>query len=665
MSLNSLVFIGELGRNLFFTYIRQIFAVMLATLYGMIGLFLEIVFSVAQLDSASMFTSFYQGIQNRFYVIIGVFMLFKVMVSLITYFANPDKITDKEIGAGKFVTRFIVMLILLIFIPQYVFPFFSRIQVPLLSTLGKVILNSDAALDSGKAKSAGETIATTIFAGFFEPTDGCDGEVEVSTGIFDTAVTMAEEACSESKDTYKYKFNFVGAISCVIPILILLIIIGVQVAIRAFKLIILKMIAPVPIISYMDPKAIKDGGKTAVYMKMFLTTYSDLFIHFGALYFAIEVIALIFSANIIGVGKTFFGLVGETKIFGMVFVVIGLLLFAFQAPKFVKKALGLKDSEFSSGLSGLLTTTAVTAGMIGSGITGFKASAKADGNRNFIQNFGSGIASAISGGRAGYRAAGDKSDFTKVLSGIRTKNAEIAADRAAGVTMGHRARELFTSTFLGEGAGAAMKRKVDEWDELTKAHDSYSAEEKKEATKGKYKEVSLGADTYIQSLGFGATLEHYDSSRGMNIDYSSITGKSKDLRGVLDQAKASGATTFQFGGFSYTDAAGTTYNDISVSEGEYLISELEKREQAVFRDQLQSGNTAYTDGNANLLSELNLIKDKIDKASLDGINGVDASTIKDSFKLMDDQMKLIKANSTDTKRETEYIAAVAASKKNK
>lgn len=670
MSLNSLIFIGELDRGLLFTHLRQMFALMFAALYKLIGFFLEIVYAVAGLDNSSTFTPLYEGIQNRFYVIIGVFMLFKVTMSLITYFANPDKITDKEMGAGKLVTRFITMLILLIIVPQYIFPFLSRIQAPLLSTVGKVIMDSDTALNSDDtlssetAVSAGENIANTIFAGFFHKNEDCnDSEDENYTkNLLDTAVTLAGEACDNDKGTYKYEFNFISAFLCVVPILILLLVIGVQVAIRAFKLILLKMIAPIPIISYMDPKSTKEGGRTSVYMKMFITTYLDLLIHFGALFFVIEIIDLSIT-DLSDVGKSFLGLVGETKIFGMVFVIIGLLLFASQAPKFVKKAIGLKDSEFGSGLAGLLTTTAATAGMIGSGVAGFKAAAAGGGN--FIQNFGSGISSAISGGRAGYKAAGDKSDFTKVLGGIRTKNAEIAADKANGVTASHRARELFSSTLLGEGYGAAMKRKVDEWDELTKATDSYSAEEKKEATKGKYDAVSLGRDAYIQSLGFGSTLEHYDSSRGTNIDYSSITGKSKDLRGVLDQAKASGATTFEFGGFSYTDAAGNTYNDISVSEGEYLISELEKREQAVFRDQLQSGNTAYTNGNANLLSELTSIKDKIDKVELNGIAGVDVNTIKDGFKNMDDQMKLIKAKSIDTKRETEYIAAVAASKKNK
>ena len=659
MSLNNLMLIGELDRSLFFTYIRQALALMFAALYKLVGFFLEIVYAVAGLDNSSTFTPLYEGIQNRFYVIIGVFMLFKVTISLITYFANPDKITDKEVGAGKLVTRFITMLVLLIVVPQTVFPFLSKIQAPLLSTIGKVILDSDTVLDSddklnsGSAVSVGENIANTIFAGFFHKNEDCgdSDEGEDSKNILDTAVTMAGEACSDNKSVYKYEFNFIGALICILPILALLFIIGIQVAIRAFKLVLLKMIAPVPIISYMDPKSTKDGGRTSVYMKMFITTYLDLLIHFGALFFAIELVDLLI-VDISDVGKTFLGLAGDTKIFGMVFVIIGLLLFAFQAPKFVKKALGLKDSEFGSGLAGLLTTTAVTAGMVGSGVAGFAAAAKGEGN--LLQNFGSGISSAISGGRAGYKSAGEKSDYTKVLGSIRAKNAELATDRVSGVTAGHQAREWFFSTFAGQGIGAAKKQNVDDWDELTKAHDSYSAEEKKEATKGKYNAVSLGADSYIQSLGFGEKLEHYDSSKGQNVYYSSITGKSKDLQGVLDQAKAAGQSTFDFGGMT----------GISVSEGNYLVSELEKREQAVFRDQMQKGNTSYTDGNANLLAELNSIKDKIDKADLNGIEGVDEAII-DGFKKMDDQMKLIKAASLQTKSDADYIAAVAASKKNK
>lgn len=658
MSLNSLIFIGELDRGLLFTHLRQMFALMFAALYKLIGFFLEIVYAVAGLDNSSTFTPLYEGIQNRFYVIIGVFMLFKVTMSLITYFANPDKITDKEMGAGKLVTRFITMLILLIIVPQYIFPFLSRIQAPLLSTVGKVIMDSDTALNSDDtlssetAVSAGENIANTIFAGFFHKNEDCnDSEDENYTkNLLDTAVTLAGEACDNDKGTYKYEFNFISAFLCVVPILILLLVIGVQVAIRAFKLILLKMIAPIPIISYMDPKSTKEGGRTSVYMKMFITTYLDLLIHFGALFFVIEIIDLSI-ADLSDIGKTFLGLAGETKIFGMVFVIIGLLLFASQAPKFVKKALGLKDSEFGSGLAGLLTTTAATAGMVGSGVAGFKAAATGGGN--LIQNFGSGISSAISGGRAGYKAAGDKSDYTKVLGGIRARNAELVADRAAGVTAGHHAREVFLSTLTGKGPGAKLMSEVEALDDGLKKWNDLKSAIDSESSKGKYGTVRTDKVT----------------------GYDWIYGKSKDFAGVASVAKSQQKSEFEY---NYTDERGVTHNQtIQTKDADWIQSELAKAESSKlfsmltgnidpeearhidFNDDLIARSRA---DNPDLLGKYGALAKSYEMGDLRTVIGADMEIY---FNKLGDQMKLVEQRSLNTKNSTEYLAAQAAAKKNK
>lgn len=652
---NLLLFSGiSLPRNLGTRLLMNTLAFIVSLLYSLIGIVLQVVFAVANLDTIPMFEKMYQEMQDRFYIIIGIVMLFKVSMSMITYFANPDKLTDKEAGMGKVVTRMITVLILLIFVPTFVFPFLSRLQMPLLNTVGKVVLQTDGGLDHERAHMQGEQIATVLLGGFFTLREGCGEEsAELGTNIVDAITNLSDEECSGDKKSFKYDFDFVGALLAIIPILVISIIIGVQVAIRAFKLIILKLIAPIPIIYYMDPKSMKDGGKTSAYMKLFMTTYLDLFLHFGALFLVVEFINKLSEAW--AGGKLLLGtieLAAKTGIIGLVFVIVGLLLFAFQAPKFVKKALGLKDSEFGAGLAGLLTTGAAMAGAVGSGVAAFGASAKAGGN--FVQNFGAAASSAIRGGQAGVKAAGDKSDFSKVLGGIRAKNAEMAADRTAGVTFGVRAKELFGSTFMGIGPGAAKKVNVDDWDSITKDYDGYSAAEKKEATKGKYDAVSMGTNAYMSRLGFTSGISHYDSSKGRTVDYSAMTGKSKDLRGVVEQTKAAGNTEFNFGGMT----------NISVSEGDYLISEMEKREQAVFRDKLESGDTFYNAGNANLLAELESIQQKIDRADLSDIKGVD-DRIKDGFKNMDDQMKLVKAESIRTKNDTEYIAAVAASKKNK
>lgn len=663
MGLGNLILFGSLktiARDLIFRDIRIFFAELLSALYAIVGILLQVIYAVADLDNLSVFSEMYSGIQERFYIIIGIVMLFKVSMSMITYFANPDKLTDKEAGMGKVITRMITVLILLIFVPTFVFPFLGEIQPKIIETVGKVVMDSDFALNPDTAHSAGQNIATTILSGFFTYNEECGGSGGVEAdNILEMAVSYAEEACPNDKKMFKYQFNWLMAFIAIAPIIVIIIIIGVQVAIRAFKLIILKVLAPIPIIYYMDPKSMKDGGKTSAYVKLFITTYLDLFIHFAALFFAVALM----NRLSLGFLVDFLKITWDTAIFGLVFLVIGLLLFAFQAPKFIKKALGLKDSEFGSGLAGLLTTGAAMAGAVGSGVAGFAASKAAPGSGHFIQNFGAAASSAISGARTGYKAAGDKSDSSKVLSAIRAKNLEMSADRTAGITFGVRARELFDSTFKGIGTGASQKSKVDTWDSIIGDVDKFFAAQKKEATKGKYDAVSLGAGG---APGFTETLKHKDASRGAEMDYGSITGKSKDLRGVLEQAKAAGATTFKFGGFDYTDENGNHYTDISVSEGDFLISELEKREQAVFQDKLDHREGKYYSDNADLYAELDSIKTKIERAGSDlsGIAGVD-DRITDGFKNMDSQMKLVKAESVKTKNSTEYIAAVAASKKNK
>lgn len=651
MQFNGLLLLGEMGRGLMENFIRELIAIILSLFYGMIGIILEVVFSVAQLENTEMLREMYSGIQERFYVIIGVVMLFKVTISLITYFANPDKITDKEMGATKMVTRVVTVLILLIFIPQYVFPKLTEIQVPLLSTLGKVVLNSDKALDVNRVHSDGQTIASTIYGSFFQLRDGCSGDADVHANILHQAVDLAVEPCSsDNKKEYKYEFNFIGAIVSIIPILVLLVIIGIQVAIRAFKLIILKLIAPIPIISYIDPKSMKDGGRTSAYMKLFITTYIDLFIHFGTLYFAVLIMQKISSLSFIDLAGGAIQLLKETKVFGMVFVIIGALLFAFQAPKFIKKALGLKDSEFGSGLAGILTTGAVAAGAVGSGVAAFGASAAKGGH--LLQNVGAGISSAIRGGQAGYKAAGDKSDYAKVLSGIRAKNAEMAADRAAGITFEHRGRELLESMVLGQGPGARAAAQVEGWDQTTKAFKDMKSALDSEATKGKYGTVRTNKVA----------------------GYDWIYGKSKDFAGQASVAKSQGAESFTY---QYIDERGVQHDQlIQTKDADWIQSELAKAETEKLYD-LLTGNIdpaneaeieyrQFQNGAINDNPDLVGLTQQLEKVfNMNEVNQVVGGDMEQHFKALSDQMKMVERKSIDTKNSAEYMAAQAAAKKNK
>lgn len=53
------------------------------------------------------------------YVLAGVFMLFRVIVSMIQMLINPDQMMDKQAGAGKLITRVVISIVMLmLFVPN-------------------------------------------------------------------------------------------------------------------------------------------------------------------------------------------------------------------------------------------------------------------------------------------------------------------------------------------------------------------------------------------------------------------------------------------------------------------------------------------------------------------------------------------------------------------
>lgn len=160
-----------------------------------------------------------------------------------------------------------------------------------------------------------------------------------------------------------YAFSYLPIISSVCGIILLLSLIGccINIAIRALKLAVLRLIAPIPIISYIDPKS-SENGMFANWVKTLTSTYLDLFVRLMVTYFVIYIIAAIvdnkldlgFESNVTGIIAT-------------IFVIIGLFKFLEEAPKFIGEALGIKG--LSSGiLSGVLGGTSALLG--GAGIKG-------------------------------------------------------------------------------------------------------------------------------------------------------------------------------------------------------------------------------------------------------------------------------------------------------
>ena len=408
--------------------------------YFLVSIMYQIFFNVAsaQLFENETIKNFYGRIQ----LIIGVFMVFKLSISILQGIMNPDQFMDPKSGFGSFITRVITALFLLtvlvpISIPdveeansyeKYInnngilFGTLYSLQDRILSnnTLGRLILGttdgdvedtsndesdglSESERQNKKLEKSANIFTSTILKGFLrinmKPEDswedddsnnrenwycGADLNDDAESAIetynqlnVSPSILLNDNLVNADCDIEKgflgvrflggkggYVFLFDWLWSLFVGVIVLIIFVGftVDIAIRSIKLAILRLLAPIPAISYIDPKSAKDG-MFASWVKALTSTYLDLFLRLAIVYFVIFLIQdMIVNGIII---NTATGVVG---VFSFIFIVIGLLLFAKMAPKFITDALGLKGAMSNIGLSGILGGGAMLAG--GGGLSG-------------------------------------------------------------------------------------------------------------------------------------------------------------------------------------------------------------------------------------------------------------------------------------------------------
>ena len=66
----------------------------------------------------------------------------------------------------------------------------------------------------------------------------------------------------------------------------------IDIAVRAIKLAVLRLVAPVPIISYINPPK-QGGGAFDNWVKSLISTYVDLFVRIAIVYFGLFLIQII------------------------------------------------------------------------------------------------------------------------------------------------------------------------------------------------------------------------------------------------------------------------------------------------------------------------------------------------------------------------------------
>lgn len=275
----------------------------------------------------------------------------------------------------------------------------------------------------------------------------------------------------------RYAYNYLFGFSTIVGILFVIIIVSftVDAAIRVFKLAILRLIAPIPIISYIDPKT---ESTFQNWVKILGKTFADLFVRLAIINFVIFFIRE-FGTNSLGVTVAGNGLVG---VFSKIFIYLGLLMFAKEAPKFIADSLGIKDTgkfKLIGGLGRLHATGSMLAGTVGSAATNWRAFRQEQPKRedvlqhpiaarasNFFRRGVGAAGSALIGGAGGLitganALSGAESDFNKnVVRAQQNRNAQRASHSTMIGRFNDRQAQLWTGQSLADRDKQALDANI-------------------------------------------------------------------------------------------------------------------------------------------------------------------------------------------------------------
>lgn len=459
-----------------------------------------------------------QDLINHIYVLLGIFMLFKVSFSLLQYLVDPNAFRDSSKGIGKLVTNVLVALVLLVSVPSiFSAAMYVQTQIIQSNAIGQLILGtntngegSPALTADGKISPEGveemaKDLQFMVFGAFYSlnldsdkvvgdavtqgplypchDTSGVLGSVDVATEQCleaiqgqldenDDALAYGVDLFSffkhrESPDAPieddrefshfdkllgwkidgEYVIRYFPFISTAagIYIVLLLISFSIDIAVRAIKLCFLQMIAPIAIVSYIDPKESIGSGKLHGWIKECASTYFSLFLRLATVFLVMLLVSLITSSVLAD------GVIDEQitdssySIWIYLFLVIGAFMFAKQLPKILENIFGMKGTGNLSlnpikSINEVISTPVIAAGgaAIGGAVGGMAANAIAAGkqfydNRVNIKNgFRNGISDMKSVAGSQHMTFGNKVRTIAGIAGGGVLTAARGAARGAG-----------------------------------------------------------------------------------------------------------------------------------------------------------------------------------------------------------------------------------------
>lgn len=565
---------------------------------------------IIQIANVDIFGDYIYEFMGRIYVFLAVFMLFKLSISVVNYILNPDQLTDKSKGFQKIIQNVIIVIGLLIMVPT-LFSWAYQIQSVILNTnvLYTIVTGKKNNSNYDPQKFTGgdsEEIVKNITEGAQGAADMLKYEL-LSTFIYG-AETGDEEARSAINSNhgncYNYglekanatsKFNYNAAYSCLMAdetinntsggkygakesftneykLLIstacigftayVFLIMAFDVALRCVKLGVLQLIAPIPVISMLDPNSGKNG-MFSKWLKECSETYLSLFIRLIGVYFAIEIIkSLSVEGRFIWYGTNTVNNPNGIPVgfgFTKVFVILGVLMFAKQLPQFIATITGFKMDGGGLSLKKKLGSVPglgrATAGAIGLG-GGLAANAlasrnlyKGQGFKGFVKGLGSTLAGGMSGSFRGMTSKEKnawKAGQGAIKGSVDARNLRDVrqANHDSGIPGMYRRAKVAGSNWAGIESGASrFDKQISAYDQFLKQQADLDSFVEGEINKRKGRDTTsfswtnASGATMTSSANVNVLKQQIESLKAAGASAIDIENAEREYNAAMKQAK--------------------------------------------------------------------------------------------------------------------------------
>lgn len=352
-----------------------------------------------------------KSLTGNLYIIFGVVAFFRLALLLVNAIIDPEKLNEKGKGLSNIFFRVVGMVILLAVTP-FLFEMSYELQGKIVGAdaskniIFKTILGNNANIASSKNSNAGKALQNIALSslitidenylvngdqcnigkknsegkdcGFYPLTCVSDGKGKCTPqGGYIYGEKCKWANCQKAVDLYNemyvgedmspaklaqyvgtsgkikidkeeqevYVYNYMFIITGVVGVAMTYIIISfaIDIAVRMFELIVLEILSPLFIATFVDPKSAQSGP-----FKNWLSAVGK---SYASLYIRLAIIALmVLLVSIINQSKMFQSM-GDVSGWAKIFMVIGLLIFAKKAPKWIGDMIGIKGDSGLGGLS--------------------------------------------------------------------------------------------------------------------------------------------------------------------------------------------------------------------------------------------------------------------------------------------------------------------------